>query len=190
MRMPPDLPLRVVYQIDVAERLCYVDEGFRQAALAAGVEDLPDRVLGTPLFNQLAGEPTKHWYRHLLEHTRRHGTASFEFHCDTPSTIRLQRMDMLRLPNGTIQFMTQTLSTRPLAYTKTLDWSLPRSRKRILMCSFCQRISSVIGWTDIERAAQVIQVFEEPVPPAIDYTICEEDQARLEKLLLERLIDS
>jgi len=58
------------------------------------------------------------------------------------------------------------------------------------MCSFCQRISSVIGWTDIERAAQVIQAFEEPVPPAIDYTICEEDQARLEKLLLERLIDS
>jgi hypothetical protein len=54
------------------------------------------------------------------------------------------------------------------------------------MCSWCLRISSVIGWTNVERAAQVLQVFEEPVPPSITYTICEDDQMRLAKLLEER----
>lgn len=183
----PPLPLRVVYRIDVAESICHVDEGFRQAAVAAGVDDLPDRVLGTPLIDHLTGEPTKHWYRQLLDYVKQHGTASFEFNCDTPTVIRLLRMEMLRLPDGSITFTAQTLSTRARAYTKVLDWTLPRSNKRILMCSLCNRISSVIGWTDIEQAAQVIQVFEEPIPPAITYTICDDDRARLRELIHERL---
>ena len=66
----PPLPLRVVYRIDVAESICHVDEGFRQAAVAAGVDDLPDRVLGTPLFDHLTGEPTNSLLKNL-SHPRR-----------------------------------------------------------------------------------------------------------------------
>jgi hypothetical protein len=95
-------------------------------------------------------------------------------------------MEMVALPDGSVEFTTHTLSTVTRPYTPLLNWKLARSRKRILMCSWCLRISSVIGWTNVERAAQVLQVFEEPVPPSITYTICEDDQMRLAKLLEER----
>lgn len=180
------LPSVTVHRIDADERVCFVDQGFRQAAIAAGVEALAERVVGTPLFSHFSGEPTKQWYRYLLEHVRRQGRATFEFNCDTPTLVRLQRMDMVRLSDGSIEFVTRTLSMRPRPDTPLLNWPLPRSRKRILMCSWCLRISSVIGWTDVERAAQVMQVFEEPLPPSIDYTICDEDQSRLTKILDKR----
>jgi hypothetical protein len=180
------LPSMTIHRIDAHNRICFVDEGFRRAAIAAGVEPLADRVVGTPLFSHFSGEPTKQWYRYLIDHVRRRGNATFEFNCDTPTVVRLQRMDMVRLPDESIEFITRTLSTRPRPYAQLLNWPLPRSRKRILMCSWCLRISSVVGWTDVERAAQVMQVFEEPVPPSIDYTICDEDLARLTKILEER----
>ena len=55
------------------------------------------------------------------------------------------------------------------------------------MCTWCLRVSSVIGWIDVEQAAQVLQVFQEAIPPTIDYTICDEDQQRLEEILRQRL---
>ncbi len=181
-----ELPQIVTYRIDADEQVSFVDQGFRQAAIAAGREGLPKQVLGTPLFDYLSGEPTKQWYRYLLDHVRRQGHATFEFNCDTPTVVRLQRMDMVSLPDGSIEFTARTLSTVTRPYTPLLNWALARSRKRILMCSWCLRISSVIGWTNVERAAQVLQVFEEPVPPSITYTICEDDQTRLAKMLEER----
>jgi hypothetical protein len=181
------LPLVTVHRIDANRRLCYVDAGFRQAALAAGVGDLPDRVLGTLLFSHLAGQPTKEWYRRLLDHVAGQGTASFEFHCDTPTFVRLQRMNICLLENGSMEFTVATLSTAPRPAARVLDWSMARSPRHILMCTWCLRVSSVIGWIDVEQAAQVLQVFQEAIPPTIDYTICDEDQQRLEEILRQRL---
>lgn len=185
----PDLglPLVTIHRIDANRHLCYVDAGFRQAALAAGVGDLPDRVLGTPLFSHLAGHPTKQWYRHLLDHVAEQGTASFEFHCDTPTLVRLQRMDIRLLEGGSMEFTAVTLSTAPRPPARVLDWSLARSPRHIFMCSWCLRVSSVIGWIDVEQAAQVLQVFQEAMPPTIDYTICDEDREQLEKVIRQRL---
>ncbi len=55
------------------------------------------------------------------------------------------------------------------------------------MCSWCLRVSSVIGWIDVEQAAQVLQVFQEAITPTIDYTICDEDRNQLEKVIRQRL---
>jgi proteasome assembly chaperone (PAC2) family protein len=55
------------------------------------------------------------------------------------------------------------------------------------MCTWCLRVSSVIGWIDVEQAAQVLQVFQEAMPLTIDYTICDEDREQLEKVIRERL---
>lgn len=55
------------------------------------------------------------------------------------------------------------------------------------MCSCCLRVSSVIGWIDVEQAAQVLQVFQDAIPPAIDYTICDEDRERLARIITQRL---
>jgi hypothetical protein len=181
------LPLRTVHRIDADERLCFVDAGFRRAAVAAGMDDLPDRVLGTPLFSHLTGEPTKQWYRYLLDHVARYGAASFEFYCDTPTLIRRQQMDIRRLDDGSVEFAARTLSTSPRLPAPVLDWATPRSHKRILMCSWCLRVSSVIGWLDVDQAAHVLQVFEEAIPPSIDYTICDDDRQRLLALIKPRL---
>lgn len=185
----PDLglPLITIHRIDADRRLCYVDAGFRQAALAAGVGDLPDRVLGTPLFSHLAGQPTQQWYRHLLDHVEEQGTASFIFHCDTPTLVRLQRMDIRLLEGGSMEFTAVTLSTAPRPPARVLDWSLARRSKHILMCSSCLRVSSVIGWIDVEQAAQVLQVFLEAIPPSIDYTICDEDRQQVAKIIRQPL---
>jgi hypothetical protein len=180
------LPLVTVHRIDADRRLCYVDAGFRQAALAAGVGDLPDRVLGTSLFSHLAGQPTKEWYQHLLDHVAEQETASFEFHCDTPTLVRLQRMDIRLLEGGSMEFTAVTLSTAPRPAARILDRSMARSPRRVLMCSWCLRVSSVIGWIDVEQAAKVLQVFQEAIPPTIDYTICDEDQQQLEKVIRQR----
>lgn len=47
------LPILTVHRIDAEERLCYVDGGFRQAAIAAGLSGLPDGVAA--LFAVAAG---------------------------------------------------------------------------------------------------------------------------------------
>ena len=184
----PDLglPIVTIHRIDANRHLCYVDTGFRQAALAAGVGDLPDRVLGTPLFSHLAGHPTKQWYRHLLDHVAEQGTASYEFHCDTPTLVRLQRMDIRLLEGGSMELTAVTLSTAPRPPARVLDWSLARSPRHIFMCSWCLRVSSVIGF-DVEQAAQVLQVFQEAIPPSINYTICDEDRQQLAKIIRQPL---
>lgn len=182
------LPLVTVHRIDAGERLCYVDDGFRQAALAAGVADLPDRVLGTPLFSHFAGEPTKEWYRYLLDHVAQRGTVSFKFHCDTPTLIRLQRMDIRLLDDKSMEFTAVTLSTSPRRRpASVLDWSAPRSTRRVVMCSWCLRVSTVIGWVPVEQAVQVLQVFEDTISPSIDYTVCEDDRESLAALIKRRL---
>lgn len=184
----PDLslPLVTIHRIDANRRLCYLDAGFRQAALAAGVGDLPGRVLGTSLFSHLTGAPTKEWYRHLLDHVAKQGTASFEFHCDTPTIVRVQRMDIRLLDGGFMEFTAVTLSSTSRHPARVLDWSLTRSSRHILMCSCCLRVSTVIGWLDVEQAAQVLQVFQDAIPPTIDYTICDEDREQLAKIITQR----
>lgn len=181
------MPLATKHRIDADERICYVDEEFRLAAAEAGVPELPDRALGTPLLDHFAGEPTKRWYRHILDHVKRHGTASFEFRCDTPTLYRLQRMEVRRLDGGTIEFGAVTLSTSPRPYVQVLDRSIPHGTRRVIMCSWCLRVQSVIGWVDVAQAAQVLQVFQESVPPSIEYEVCEEDRDRLKAMLRERL---
>ncbi len=181
------LPLVTVHRIDADRRICYVDEAFRQAAVEAGVPELPDRVLGTPLLDHFAGEPTKQWYRYILDHIDRQGAASFEFRCDTPRLYRLQRMDARRHENGSMEFAAVTLSASPRPYTSVLDPSVPHGTRRVVMCSWCLRVSSVIGWIDVAQAAHVLQAFQEPIPPSIDYSICDDDRDRLAALVKARL---
>jgi hypothetical protein len=39
----------------------------------------------------------------------------------------------------------------------------------------------------VDQAAHVLQVFEEAIPPSIDYTICDDDRQRLLALIKPRL---
>lgn len=179
MERPDRTPLVTVYRVNAFDEIVYVDDSFRELAYMAGVPDLPERVLGTSLFRHLTGEPTKQWYRYLLQHVRRSGIAHFEFHCDTPTFVRLHQMEMRKREDSSVEFTAMLLSSQERDFVKLLDWGSARSLETVLMCSVCMRIKSVMGWTNVEQAAQALQVFEEPLPPRIIYTICDDDEGRL-----------
>jgi hypothetical protein len=96
-------------------------------------------------------------------------------------------MDIRLLDGGSMEFTAVTLSNASRPPARVLDWSLPRSSRHILMCSCCLRVSSVIGWIDVEQAAQVLQVFQEAIPPTIEYTICDQDREQLANITTQRL---
>jgi hypothetical protein len=171
------LPDTTVHRIDADWIICYVDEAFRQFAIAAGVPDLPDRALGTPLMDHIAGDTTKQWYRSLFLHVLRHGAASFDCRCDTPAVQRHQRMSVRRVANEGIEMRTMTLSTTPFPSPNVFDLSIPRSRETVPICSFCLRVPTVIGWLTVDEAAHILQVFQGPLPPALQYTVCDDDAA-------------
>lgn len=181
------LPLITVHRIDADRRLCYVNEGFRQAAIEGGDPDLPDRAIGTPLLDHFSGEPVKQWYRLLLDHVAQQGVASFEYRCDTPTMQRLLRMDIQLQNDGSIEFASVTLSTSPRPYAKILDRSIPHSSRQIFMCSLCLRVQTMIGWLDVSQAAHVLQIFNDPIVPSIEYTVCKDDRTRLSELLKQRI---
>ncbi len=170
--MAEHAPDTTVHRIDADWIICYVDEAFRKFAVAAGVPDLPDRALGTPILDHITGDTTKEWYRSLFLHVIRHGSASFDCRCDTPTIQRHQRMFARRLANQGIEMQTMTLWTAPCPRADVFDPSIPRSRERVQMCSLCLRVPTVIGWLAVDEAAHILQVFQGPLPPAIEYTIC------------------
>ncbi len=129
--MAEHAPDTTVHRIDAGWIICYVDEAFRKFAVAAGVPDLPDRALGTPILDHITGDTTKEWYRSLFLHIIRHGSASFDCRCDTPIIQRQQRMFARRLANQGIEMQTMTLWTAPCPRgdgLRSLDPSESRER--------------------------------------------------------------
>jgi hypothetical protein len=164
-----------VHRIDAHGIICYVDDAFRNFASAAGVPDLPDRALGTPLLDHIAGDTTKQWYRSLFVHVIRHGAASFDCRCDSPTVQRHQRMFVRRLANQGIEMQTTTLCTTcttPRPRADVFDLTIPHSQQTVQMCSLCLRVPTVIGWLAVDEAAHILQVFQGFLPPALQYTIC------------------
>ncbi len=177
-----------IHRVDATGRLCYVDKGFRQAAHEGGVPDLPDRALGTQLWDHIYGETTKEWYRRIFDHVLREGSLSFIFQCDTPTLERRLSMAITCLPNGSTQFTCVTLSVTPRPLVKVLDWSIPHSsRNQIVMCSVCLRVYWMTRWIPISQATHVLQIFQEEEPPSIEYTVCEDDEDYLEAMLQRRI---
>jgi hypothetical protein len=172
--MAENAPDTTVHRIDAQWIIRYVDDAFRTFASAAGVPDLPDRALGTPLLDHIAGDTTKQWYRALFLHVIRQGAASFDCRCDTPTIQRHQRMFMRRLANQGIETQTMTLCTTPRPRADVFDFTIPRSRETVQMCSLCLRVPTVVGWLAVDEAAHILQVFQGPQPPLLQYTICDD----------------
>ena len=184
---PEGLPIQLtqvtVHRVDATDRICYIDDGFRQAAGEAGVPQLAEDVVGTWLFSAFAGYEAKLWYMVLLDHVRRWGAASVPFRCDTPVLKRWMTMKMTSMPQGGIEFTSQLMQEEGRAKVDFLSWQGKRSLSMVVMCGWCKRIRSVIGWLEIEEAVNTLQVFKEAVPPSIEYGICDEDFSRILSVL-------
>jgi hypothetical protein len=74
-------------------------------------------------------------------------------------------MTMTSMPQGGVEFTSQVVQEELRPKVDFLDWQETRSLSIVVICGWCKRIRSVIGWLEIEEAVNTLQVFNEAVPP-------------------------
>ena len=84
-----------VQRIDATDNICYVNTAWCRFAEENGCPDLPQQVIGTPLWNWIAGKETKHILRQLLAKVRStQSSIELPFRCDSPAIRRFLRLQI------------------------------------------------------------------------------------------------
>lgn len=169
------------YAIDDQDRLIRLDEGFYRFAEENGWEEVGGS-LGRSIWDFVAGHDVRRLQRMLVRRVR-DGVRDVElpFRCDGPDVSR--EMD-IRIAAGrsgrVVLFSARLRSERERDEPQPLfDPDRPRGEELLPMCAWCDRFEIDGEWVEVEEAAKRLELFRRSELPAIDHTICPEDEEKL-----------
>ena len=100
--MDPDI---YEYVIDANDVITNVNDSWESFAEENGSEGLGERVVGSWLWQHLAGVEVKHLFRVLLERVRTTGkVVRVPFRCDAPDLRRHMILEVTPLPDDVVRF--------------------------------------------------------------------------------------
>jgi hypothetical protein len=143
------------YELDREDRIRSINTAWSAFARENDAEDLIDAILGTSIWDWIAGVEVRHLYSLLFSRVRKtHGPMRIPFRCDSPSVRRFMELEMW--------------------HSAMVDCAAVHSSSAELLaiCSWCKRVRADRGqWLEIEDAASRLDLLEDP-PPALTHTIC------------------
>jgi hypothetical protein len=169
------------YAIDDQDRLIKLDEGFYRFAEENGWEEV-DSSLGRSLWDFVAGDDVRKLQRMLVRRIRDEvRDVELPFRCDGPEVSREMDVRIVADRSGRAVLFSARLRTeeeraepQPL-----LDPDSPRGDELLPMCAWCDRFEIDGEWVEVEEAARRLELFRRRDLPALDHTICPEDEEKL-----------
>jgi hypothetical protein len=173
---------RFEYTINRDDVITHVNDDWKAFAEENSGEGLGDRVVGTWLWQHLAGVEVKHLFKALVERVREEGsTVKVPFRCDAPELRRFMVLELTSLPDGGIQFSSwieREEDREPMSLLvpdREADPDL-----MVKMCAWCKRIHAAPDrWRELEDALGELGLFHLERLPRITHGVCKECQARV-----------
>lgn len=163
----------VVYWIDAGDRLVRVNDAWDVFATENDAPDLTaERVVGQPIWACITDAGTRHLYGSLLTRVRDGVTARFSLRCDSPTMRRHLRLTISPDDDGLVQFESLVTATEPRAEQPLLRRDLTRGLGLVTLCSWCNRVSVLDGWLELEDAAAPLRLFDTDLLPALSHGLC------------------
>lgn len=166
------------YELDHEDRIRSVSALWSAFARENEAEHLVRGVVGTPIWDWIAGPEVQHLYRLLFSRIREvRGSATIPFRCDSPSIRRFMELEVFALPDDGLLCTAELKRAERRTPVPLLDPHVPRSETFLRICSWCKRVPTGDGlWLEIEQAIAALRLVED-VPPAISHTICDRCEA-------------
>ena len=140
-----------------------------------------DSVIGKSLWYFVSNAQTRHLYRILIDKVRK--TAEYvqvPFRCDAPDRRRFMELEISLLNNGYIEFKSRLIRTELRPTMRLLDSKIPRSNKKLSLCSWCKQVQvDARRWMEVEHAVNALGLFELQTMPDLNHGICPECEQRL-----------
>ncbi len=146
----------VAYVVDAGGIIAGVGRrGWRLFAAEAGALDLadPQSVVGSSLFDFMAGDDVRHAYERIFERLRRgEPHITMPCRCDSPGVVRDMRLSLTPIRHQrtvtAYLFQSITLSERtrpPISLFEFASHHYPETVPMLAMCSMCERVNPEPG---------------------------------------------
>ena len=165
------------YIIDQKDVIVAVSKNWRSFAdrNLGGSACLPERIIGSSLWDHICDGETKHLYEMILHKVREHSRqAKFPFRCDSPSERRFLKLSVIPIKDGSVHFKSEIIKTESREPVELLRGDVQRSEKLIRICSMCKKIAvSETEWQEVEVAVETMGLFQKRVLPKFTHGICQ-----------------
>jgi hypothetical protein len=164
----------ISYVVDAKDRFVAVSPEWLDFAVKNdGEELLPDNVLGHSLWNFIVDDPTRELYQAILERVRSGRPLELVIRCDAPERRRLIEMIITGQPDGTVEFKTVLLASKPREVQRLFAKSTPRNSRHIMVCSWCDLVNvDVDKWFEVEAAMEYLHLSDAVELPRIEPIVC------------------
>lgn len=161
------------YTLDRTDRIRAVDDAWCRFAAENDAADLPQSVIGRPLWHFVSGEETRSFYRQLMQKVRDTGAPlTLPFRCDSPTERRF--MEITMAPGdveGELHCRTVLMRVEPRE-TVDLLRRQPRHGDKLDVCAVCRRVKvQPTRWLEIEEAMRELRLAH-PSAPRMRARIC------------------
>ncbi len=165
----------VVYRIDGARRISWVNDAWSAFAIASGTPHLLE-VLGESLWRHIKGGEVKAIYEAVFIRVARSGrSVVMPLRCDAPDRGRVGTLTVRRLENDELEVASRLRVGHRRSRLRLVDPDVPRDpRRQILMCAWCKRVEDKDHgvWREPEEVVLALRLFEAPLLPSISHGIC------------------
>jgi hypothetical protein len=164
------------HRVDKNDNIVGVNENWQSFAEEnLGTACLPEKIIGSSLWDHIRDPETKHLYEIILLKVREyHRQATFSFRCDSPEIRRLLKLFVIPREDDSVDFISQKINTELRKPVELLRSGIERSEDLIRICSMCKKIAlSETEWTEVEIAVQEMKLFEREVLPQITHGVCQ-----------------
>jgi hypothetical protein len=163
---------KACYEVDPADRVVRVDEGFAELAAGYGQPSLAQDALGRPLLDFVAGDRPRELQRALMARARSAAPDPLElrYRCDAPEMRRYGVLQLHGRTDGSLVFTTWFEATEDRPYQAVLDPDAPRdSDNTIALCAWCNRFRTDGTWHE----AEAVIARSDARPPTLEHGLCE-----------------
>ena len=170
-----DQDLQPVHRIDSDDNIFYVNTAWCRFAEENDCPELPQQVIGTPLWQWIADKETAVLLNWLLTSIRdTQSCIELPFRCDSPTTRRFLRLKIQPLPGQQIEFCSWIEREEPVPEpVRLLDPKTEQDKEQCLqMCSWCKSILVRDRWVALEEAIEQMRLFDSVRIPLINHGIC------------------
>jgi hypothetical protein len=173
----------LIYRIDAANRIVWVNEAWSEFALANhGRSVMPSQILGQDLLASFADGTVRQLYATMIQHVRSGKNVRFDYRCDAPDKRRTFSMEIRPRPDGEVEFVSTLRHEAPRAPVVLLKSGMPRDQERFIrLCGWCQCVAMPDGrWLPVEEAVSALHLLEAAVLPRITHGMCPACHERME----------
>jgi len=173
--------LVVEYILDEHDRILSFNDGFRVFAQENDACSLLPKVVGSELWNHIAGLEIREMYRLLLDQVRLKGRSiRIPYRCDAPWMLRDLELELEPLPGGLVRIRSRTRRLELRQALALLDPRTERDPTRLLIvCSWCKRIQDGSAWVEPDAYLQTHRLLTAQVLPQISHGMCRDCRTRV-----------